>query len=167
MEGFLREGLERYPDAREAVETFEREVQDRLLRLLEEKDDWQNFNPKRGQRGRGKALASGAWSGAGGRTIYAYQNSEQESDGWIDLKLWWRSPRARDKVLICCGRWDLGYRMRQVDLADPKAPVVCGPIDQNKALLYTVLEANADFHEIGRLLLDEMDRALAKPAPTW
>jgi hypothetical protein len=166
MEAFLREGLERYSDAREAVETFEREVQDRLLHLFEEKDDWQNFHPKRGQRGRGKALASGTWSGTGGRTIYAYQSSEQDSDGWIDLKLWWRSPRARDRVLICCGRWDPGYRLRQVDLADPKVPVVCGPIDQNRAYMYAVLEADVDLHAIGRLLLDEMDRALAKSAPT-
>ena len=49
-----------------------------------------------------------------------------------------------------------------MQLADPKAPVVSGQIDVGgKPYLYVELEANADIVAIGRLLLDEADRALA------
>ncbi len=160
MDAFFREGLARYAPASDAVETFEREVQERLLRTLEGKDDWRNFRPRRGERGRGKALSSGTWSGATGRTIFAFHQCAAENDGYIDLKLWWGSPRARDGVLICAGRWDAGYRPRHLVLADPAPPIVCAPIDQGKAYLFAPLGADGDVERLGRLMLDELDRAL-------
>jgi hypothetical protein len=169
MDAFLREGLGRYADAHEAVEAFEREIQERLLAVFKGKTDWKNFRPKGVERGRGKDIGSGVWSVAGGRTIQAYQLSAEADAGWINLGLWWRSPRARDGVLVYCSRWDVGTRLRAVSLPDPKPPVVCGPVDQNKARLWVVFDAGMDLHEVGRLLLDEMDRALAvssAPSPT-
>ena len=161
MDAFLRVGLQRYADARDAVETFEHEIRERLLDVLEKKRDWVNFKGAYGERGRGKALSSGAWSGDIGCTIWSAQAALDDTDGWIDLGLWWRSPRARDGVLAYCSRWDAGYRPRGLQLDDPIAPVVCGTVDSTKPRLYVVLEPSADLGGIARQLLDEMDRALA------
>lgn len=163
MEAFVRDGFHRYAEAREAVDAFEHEVQERLLGVLEAKTDWRHFRAKRGERGRGKAISAGVWSGAIGRTIWSNQASEDGDQGWVDLGLWWRSPRARNGVLVYCSRWDQGYRLRPVALADPQPPVVCAPIDQNKARLFVPVDDTVDLDVVGRLLLDEMDRALAPP----
>lgn len=165
MSTFLRDGLSRYAEARDAVETFEREIQERLVRLLEEKRDWQAFRPKHGARGRGK-LGSGVWRGGEGRTIYAYQYSQVENDGWVDLKLWWGSPRGREGVLLCCGRYDSNYRVRSIELPDPKGGIVCKPIHGNGSHLYVAFDQDSDLDALGRLLLDEMDRALHGGAST-
>ncbi len=165
IELFIREGLTRYADARDAVNYFEREVQDRLLAILEGKMDWSNFRGQRGERGRGKALSSGTWSGVEGRTIFASQLAKDEAEGSLELGLWWRSARARDGVLAYCNRWDRGYKARRIRLDDPKRPVECKPIGTRKPSLFVVLDPDANLETIGRLLLDEMDRALATSLP--
>jgi hypothetical protein len=69
-------------------------------------------------------------------------------------------------VIACCGLWDSREKQLALQLDDPKAPVVCGQVGPgDKAYLYVVLEMNADIALTGRLLLDEMDRALAKTLP--
>lgn len=168
MVRFLQEGLTRYAEAREAVDLFEREIKERLVRRLEEKQDWQHFTPQRGERGRGKALDSGMWSADDGRRLWATQASALESDGWLQLELWWRSPRDPDAVLACLTRYDDGYRVtRGCRLEDPKAPVVCGRIEGKKQRLYAVVQsAGAELDEVLRLLLDEMDRALGLDPPS-
>ena len=80
-EAFLREELKRYAEVHEAVETFEREIQNRLVAILEKKIDWKNFKPKRGERGRGKALAPGLFSYADGFGIWATQLAEDRPGG--------------------------------------------------------------------------------------
>ncbi len=164
MAAFLEEGFARYVGASEAVDVFERELQDRLLRRLEEKQDWRHFKPQRGERGRGKALHSGVWKEEQGRRIWASQTSAEPDDGWLQLELWWGSPREPDRVLACCTRYDDGYRVtRGRELADPKPPVVCGWVEGKKSRLFAVLDPSArDLDEVLRLLLDEMDRALGQ-----
>ena len=68
LEAFVRGGFEHYPAARDAVDTFEGEVQNRLMTLLEKKQDWQHFTPKRGGRGRGKAVSFDTWGNGRERT---------------------------------------------------------------------------------------------------
>lgn len=165
MDAFVRDGLRRYADAADAVDAYESEIRERLLSAFEQKKDWKNFRARRGDRGRGKALPYGVLNGAFGRMIWTNQTSEDPEAGWIDLGLWWRSPRARDGVVAYCGRTAPNWRPLNVSLADPVQPVVCGPIDQNKRKLYVVLSTEHDVSEIARLLLDEMDRALAIKDP--
>jgi hypothetical protein len=160
MEAFLRDGFGRYADAREAVEAFERELQERLLAMIEAKKDWKNFQPKVGERGRGKSRDAGVFSAATGRGVWTNHASANADGGWIDFGLWWRSPRVRDGVVLHCSFRDAGYRLRGVSLADPTPPVICGPIDPGKARLYVVFDGSLDLNAMGRLLLDEMDRAL-------
>jgi hypothetical protein len=157
METFLREGLTHYVGASDAIETFEREIQSRLLRLLEAKA-WRAFSAKESERGRGDARWSGVWQGPAGRIIYACQAAAD--GGWIDLKLWWQSPRERDRVLMCCGRWDTRSSLRKIELADPQPPLQCGPIEKPEPHLFVVLDGQDDMEVLGGLLLDEMDRAL-------
>lgn len=161
-EEFLRDGLDRYAAARDAVDEYERDMKNRLLDVLEAKKEWRHFRPRDGERGRGKARAADVGSSADGRWIYAYQNGAEENEGLIDLLLWWRSPVARDGVILCASRWDPGYRLRSVKLANPKDPVVCGVVNQNKARLYVPFQRDADLKLLGGLLLDELDRALGE-----
>lgn len=165
MGAFVREGLKRYADAREAVETFEREIQDRLCDALEQKRDWLNFRASpvlRGERGRGKAISSGVWRGETGRTIWAYLSASDESDGWVDLGLWWGSPSFPDSVVAYCSRWDAGYKQRPIALSAPREPVVCRGVDRGKTRLIAVVDESADLSAVAALLLDEMDRALGE-----
>jgi hypothetical protein len=164
MDVFLREGLGRYADACDAVDAFEQEIEERLLAVLEGKTDWKNFRPKGVERGRVKHIGVGAYNVATGRTIQAFQlNAEAKAD-WITLGLWWRSPIAREGVLAYCSRWAVDNGLRAVSLPNPRPPVVCSPVDHNKARLYVKFDTEMDLLEIGRLLLDEMDRAFAVPS---
>lgn len=160
MEAFLDEGIRRYADAADAVDEFERQMMEVLYSTLEQKSDWKHFQPRRGERGRGKAVSAGSWSGASGRTIWSNQLAQNDHDGWVDLGFWWRSVRARDGVIMYCSRWDPGYKARAITLENPSAPIVCGVVDASKPRLYAPLSSAAEAATLGRLLLDEMDRAL-------
>jgi hypothetical protein len=101
-----------YANAKDAVDEFERVVQERLVRAFEDKI-WENF---------------------------------------------------RDGVIAHCSRWDSFRVLRNVQLPNPQSPVKCGAIDRPQARLYVILDSSvglAKLTEIGRTLLDEMDRALA------
>ena len=160
MNDFVREGLTRYADARDAVDEFEHQVQNRLAEAFEAKADWRNFKAERGPRGRGKPISPGMGSGSTGRYIWVAQSAADEKNGWVDLGLWWRTPCYPDGVVLYCSRWLQGYKIRPVRLDDPAGPVKCGAPDRTKARLYVVLDGKADIGELARLLLDEMDRAL-------
>lgn len=162
-EAFLREGMKRYADARDVVEAFEKEIQGRLCEALRRK--WVNFAARpivQGERGRGKAISSGVSSHGSGRIIWAELYAADDSNGWIDLGLWWASPAFPDRVVAYSSRWDPGNKQRPIALSDPGAPIQCGRIDRGKPCLYAVLEAGTDLSEIAALLLDEMDRALGE-----
>lgn len=160
LENFLSEGMSCYADARQAVDEFERVIQDRLIAILDAKRDWRNFKGQYGARGRGKAFSVGTWNDAGGCGIWVSQLAEDAADGWIDLGLWWRSQKAPDGVIAFCGRWDVGYKIRKL-AADPKPPVEYGSIGQ-RPRFFVVVDRNAgrDLHGHANLLLDELDRAL-------
>lgn len=165
MGAFVREGLRRYADARDAVDAFEREIQDRLCEALEQKNNWENFKASpvvRGERGRGKAISSGVWGGDTGRTIWAYRVASDESDGWVDLGLWWASPSFPDAVVAYCSRLDPGNRPRPIALSEPRRPIECGAVDRGKKRLFAVLDDRVDLWGTVALLLDEMDRALGE-----
>ena len=69
-------------------------------------------------------------------------------------------------MLLCCGRYDSNYRVRSIELRDPKPGVFCKPIQGNGSQLWVVFEKDSDLDALGRLLLDEMDRALLGGAST-
>jgi hypothetical protein len=156
MESFLRQGLKSYPEAKAAVETYEQEIQHRLATLFET-TDWTHFQPKRGERGRGKAVWTGADRSTEGRYVCAYQGSEAESI--VELGLWWGSVRARDGVIMYCGFWQKG-QLWSVQLTAPTPPIRCESINRNRARLFVVLDEQFDLESTGRALLADLDRAL-------
>lgn len=162
MDALVTEALERYADAREAVDAFELQIHELLFEAIEQKRDWQNFRPQPGsERGRGKPLFAGTKSGTEGRSIWATQNSAVDGDGYILIGLWWGPPRRRDDVVAYCHRADKRYQVIELALGDPKPGVECARLDQNKAQLFVVLKQDAILPEVFRVLLDELDRALA------
>jgi hypothetical protein len=162
MTAFVREGLRRYPEVCNALEVFEREIQQRLMERLEEKDHWDNFRPSKGERGRGKALRADAKGRADeGLRIYAMQSSGKKNDGWMQLELWWRPKGVPQHDLIAaCTRYDDGYGVtRGTKLSQPTEPVLSGRV-AGKRRLYVPIEAGTDIDDALRALLDQMDRAL-------
>jgi len=161
MEVFLREGLKHYPDAREAVDAFEQEIGDRLATLFEQMT-WTNFNPKRGERGRGKAVSPDAGGRAEqGRWINASQAADADYGApvYLVLGLWWHCPKMRDCAVMYCSVWH-NARLLSVQVADPTPPVKCGPLDRAGTRLFVVLDGEFDIEETGGKLLADLDRAL-------
>ena len=159
MEAFLVEGLGRYSAAREAVDVFEREIQDRLVRRLEEQE-WRNFQPMRGERGRGKALSVGVSGDDGGR-IWATQASATQGDGWMQLELWWGSERNREGVVVACTRYDENGKVtRGLHPSDVKTPMALGKVGGKQRLYASTAASDGSLDELMRQVLDEMDRLL-------
>lgn len=162
MSRFLEEGLARYAGAKDAVDLFEREMQERLLRRLEEKQDWMHFSPLPGGRGRGKSTESGVYRDDEGTRIWATQARSGEAGGWIELSLWWGSRLRPDGVLARVVCFEEGYRVKRgCRLDKPAAPVLWGVVNGKRPSLHVVVErAGPELDDLLRLLLGEMDRAL-------
>ena len=161
MDSFLQQGLKSYPEAKAAVETYEQEIQNRLAELFET-TAWNHFQPRRGERGRGKAVWMGADRSSDGRYICAYQNSDAEGGASVELGLWWGSAKAREGAIMFCGFWQRG-QLWSVRLSTPTSPIRCEPINRNRARLFVVVDEGFDLDTTGRALLAELDRALRDP----
>jgi hypothetical protein len=156
MQTFLRDGIERYyADAKESVTTFEKEIQERLMRQLETKLDWSNFNARRGERGRGKAVNAGIWDKPGLPAVWAWA---YESTGHIvELGIQW-GVREFGRPFLYTSRWE--ERFRKMSLSDPRAPV-----QNHDGKLIVVIDDGFELETMAALLLSETDRALAGMKP--
>lgn len=151
MEKFVRDGYARYADAKDAVTAFERHVQEALMACLESKNDWTSIVPRRGERGRGKAVTAGLWPDSGQPAVWA--SNADEGGGSVELGVrWGRHPSGRPYLYTT--RWQT--RFRKMVLSDPKPPV-----ESFSGHLIVLVENDFDLETTAELLLAETDRALA------
>lgn len=164
---FLRVGLERYPDACETVDYFEKSVTEAIVAAFKAKTNWKNFRPHRGDSE--GSLQTG--NGTGDRFIHAFmggtlpnRNGDKEKV-WIDLGFYWNPPRRpmRQFVAACfCWLDEDEKPVSLLDLPSRDQKVELGPVyKRNERQL--VLEARAedfDPEKAFSLLLDSIDEAL-------
>ncbi len=156
MEYFIREGLKIYPDAKDTIETFEEEIKNHLKRLLKGKKDWSHFRPKADVE-IGRIITQ---KGDAQRWIDVYLSSSDDNGGSIDIGIWWRWPGSPDKPILYSQLWR--DRLQMLRLSNPKTPVQCKPLEQNRESLFIVIEDKFDLEKMGLLLLAETDRALGE-----
>jgi hypothetical protein len=156
METFLREGLERYyVGAKESVTTFETEIQQRLMQQLETKLDWSNFDARRGERGKNKAVHAGVWEKPGLPAVWAWG---YENNGYIlELGIQW-GVREIGRPFLYTSRWE--ERFRKLSLSDPRAPV-----QNHDGKLIVIVGDGFELEAMAAALLSETDRALAGMKP--
>lgn len=148
---FLRDGYERYADAKEAVTEFERQLQGRLMQQLEDKLDWANFSARRGERGRGKAVYAGIWDNPGRPSVWA---CNYDSRGYsVELGVRWKVHKT-GRPFLYTTRWE--PRFRKLHVNDPASPV-----QNHEGHLIVVVDDGFDLDAMCALLLRETDRALA------
>jgi len=159
---FVSEGLVRYGQARETIDVYEQEVKARLERLLEGKTDWKHWRPRRESLGRAKALSSGV-GGSNGRWIAAWQLAAEATGAYIDIGLWWNSPRLPDSVLLYASLWAAVGSRLPVRLDDAHPPVECRVVDRGSDVprLVVVVGPGFELEAAAELLLAELDRAMA------
>ncbi len=150
MNAFLREGFERYAAAKEAVTTFEGQIQERLMRVFEAKRDWANASPRRGERGRGKAVHCGLWENVGRPAIWAC--TYEDNGKSIELGVRWGKHES-GRPLLYTTRWDPKFRRMHLD-----APAA--PVHNSAGDLAIVPDGGFDLETLAMLLLRETDRAL-------
>jgi hypothetical protein len=150
MQAFLLDGYDRYADAKDAVTTFERELQERFMGQFE-KAEWLNFNARRGDRGRGKAVHAGLSEQVGQPAVWAWNYDEKGNI--IELGIQW-GVHPSGRPFLYTRRWE--QRFRKMFLGDPKPP-----IENREGLLTVVIGNGFDLETIAALLLTETDRALA------
>jgi len=153
MQTFLQDGYERYAKAKDAVTTFEKEIQERLMLLLEKKE-WSNFHAQRGERGRRKAVRAGLSGDVGQPAIWAYI-SDENGNG-IELGIEWGTFDSGRPILYT----QLEPGSRKLHLSDPKPPVQ----NYDGYLFVTVGDA-FELEPMATPLLAETDRALARVKP--
>src|SRR5262245_54613041 len=109
MTAFLREGLLRYPDARESVDFFQASILDVLTATFQSKPSWRNFQPRLDSDGN---LQSGKVIGAGERYIQLYiagavpRRMIPGDNVWLSLGLFWKpTRRPNTPVVAACHSW--------------------------------------------------------------
>ena len=155
METFLRDGYERYAEAKEAVTTFEREIQERLMRQLEAKLKlgWSNFHAQRVERGRGKAVQAGLSVESGLPSILAWHNDADGNSIYLGFE--WGTLEPRRPTLFT-DVWGSGFS--KLYLSDPKSPVQ----SHGEGFLFVIVGDGFELEPMAALLLSETDRALAR-----
>jgi hypothetical protein len=151
METFLRDGYERYADAKASVTTFETEIQEQLMRQFEEKVDWANFKARRGERGRGKAVYAGVWDEPGRPAVWAW--GYDDNGNVLELGIRW-GVREIGRPFLYVQRW--ADSARKLHISDPKQPV-----KEHDGKLIVVVADSFELEPMAALLLSETDRALA------
>ena len=155
METFLRDGYERYADAKDAVTTFETQIQERLMRQFEVKlkGGWSNFHAQRAERGRGKAVQAGLSEESGRPSIWACHYDEDGNSIYLGIE--WGTLEARRPVLFT-DVWGSG--LSKLYLSDPKSPVQ----SHGEGFLFVIVGDGFELEPMATLLLSETDRALAR-----
>jgi hypothetical protein len=154
MRTFLRDGLEGcYADAKELVTTFEKELQEQLMRQLEAKRDWSNFQATRGERGKNNAVYPGLWESGAQLAVYAMNNDDNDDNAGVELGISW-GEHETGRPYLYTKRWE--GLLRKLYLSDPKSPV-----QHRKGSLIVMVERGFELEAMAKLLLGETDRALA------
>jgi len=160
---FIREGLARYPDARETVDYFQSSVMEAIFTAFETKMNWKTFQPRR----LGGSLESGR--GIGDRFIQGWiegtlQNLYAAGEKmWLTLGLYWRPPRrpSAPVVAACHASREKGALVPLVDVPGRNQRINIGPL-YKPGESRLLLEPGQDFDlsETFSLLLDTADEAL-------
>lgn len=102
LDAFLREGLDKYREAKDVVELFEREITERIQSFLDaRRGNWGVLKPK-------KVTNNGPGTKAdNGRYITAFIAGSTSSGRpvEIDLGVWWGARGASHKVIVYACFW--------------------------------------------------------------
>ncbi len=165
---FVREGLLRYPDARETVDFFQTSILDALTAAFQSKPSWRNFQPRLDSDGN---LQSSKIIGAGDRYIQLYIEGtvpgrmRPSGKAWLSLGLFWKPTRRPNTPVVaaCHSSTEKGAPVPLLDLPDRDKRIMLGPLyKRSERRLF--LEAGPDFEpaETFALLLEAGDDALAE-----
>jgi len=166
---FIRQGLVRYPDARDTVDYFQTSVMEAIFAAFEAKAGWRNFQPLRNAE---QGFEFGKFIGQVDRYIQAWiagalpnVNGTQQK-AWLALGLFWKPPRRPSaSVVAACNAWtEKGVALPLFDIPGRDQRILVGAI-YRKAERRLFLEPGEDFDpsEVFSLLLDAADDALTPP----
>jgi hypothetical protein len=159
---FLCEGLKRYPEARETVDYFQKEMIDAMEEAFRERAGaWRNFEPTLNQG----SLESGKIIGANERYLQCWiVGTVRGTSGrtWLNLGLYWKAPRLPNipVAAACHASGEKGVPLQLANVARDNA-VRLGPLYKRTETRLFV-EAGDDFDpaEKFRVLLEAADDAL-------
>jgi len=166
---FIREGLARYPDARETVDYFQSSVMEAIFAAFEAKTNWKNFQPRRDGEG---SLESGRGIGSVDRFVQAWIAGTlpnliaANEKVWLSLGLYWRPPtRPSAPVVAACHAWTEKGAVVPLVVPGRNQRIIIGALFK-KSERRLLLEPGKDFDplEALSLLLDTADEAMATVA---
>jgi hypothetical protein len=160
---FFREGLRRYPDARETVDYFQTSILEAMFAAFEARTNWVNFQPRRDAGN----LETGKLIGATDRAIQAWivgRVGDSPSRVWLSLGLYWKPPRRPNMPVVaaCHASGDRGVPLLFTDVPNRPERLHLGPLHRRgESRLFVQAGDDFDAEEAFSLLLDAADEALA------
>ncbi|MDD5306021.1 MAG: hypothetical protein PHU25_01750 [Deltaproteobacteria bacterium] len=158
---FLQEGISRYADAKATLRHFEQEMTDRLIEVIQKKNDWTTYRKERGKQ----AVVSGSLrkrteSAKPRITVHVSGHvvvNNKKTKAKIVVALQWE-PNFADKPFIVFARFFKcpDYLQRFDAPQESSRGVRSYKANEKKTHLYVVPDENMDLRKVVNLLLDEL-----------
>ena len=150
---FVRIGLERYPDARDTVSSFEETIHKSIVDALQHRE-WRTFLPSTNNKG-GRAIAKAK----GNTFLHGWLEGSTKYQGvrFVYLGIYWENP-----VVAAVGLWDEKWKKFPIkQTSAPNGAIKFNPSDQSLGLeVGKEFDPDADF----KRLLDALEDAIESDA---
>ena len=155
LDAFVKAGLNKYREARDVVELFEQEVQDRIRLALEARREWGVLEGRDVKdNGPGRDARYGRWITA---SVSGSTSGGEETE--IDVGLWWNAPNALHPLIVY-SQFYAPRALRSVAFSDPRDGVSVFKSGKD-TILQSAVPEDLDF---SRVLHMQFDMLLAQLA---